>query len=298
MIAVITGANAGLGVQMSLALARAGATVVMACRSEERAGQAQALLDAEVPGASLATLRLDVSEPASIREFSDRFADRFGRLDLLVNNAGIVGAPLARNSAGQELHMATNYLGAFALTGRLLPLFHRDDGARIVNVGSLAHRFGRLDFDDIHWERRRYGEWRAYAQSKLATLAFTLELERRLRANGNGITALAAHPGFAATEIGNNNTLLNPGNALGKWFRNRVILPRIPSPEDAARPILHAARGEAVRGGDYYGPGGLLEIAGPPAPARVKPAARDVGTGRRLWDLSEAMTGVSYLSGL
>jgi len=298
MIAVITGANAGLGFQISLALARAGATVVMACRSDERAEQAQASLAAQVPGANLATLRLDVSEPASIREFSDQFAERFGRIDLLVNNAGIVGAPLSRNSAGQELHMATNYLGAFALTGRLLPLFNGEGGARIVNVGSLAHRFGQLDFDDIHWERRRYGEWRAYAQSKLATMAFTLELERRLRANGNGVTALAAHPGFAATEIGNNNALLNPGNALGKWFRERVILPRIPTPAAAARPILHAARDDAVRGGDYYGPGGWLEIAGHPAPARVKRAARDVGTGRRLWDLSEAMTGVSYLSDL
>ena len=297
MIAVITGANAGLGFQVSLALARVGATVVMACRSQERAERAKALLAAEVPGASLETLRLDVSEPASIAGFSDRFAARFGQLDLLVNNAGIVGAPLSRNSAGQEMHMATNYLGAFALTGRLLPLFSRDGGARIVNVGSLAHRLGRLDFDDIHWERRRYGEWRAYAQSKLATLAFTLELDRRLRANGGGITAVAAHPGFAATEIGKGNGILHPTSTIGEWLRDR-ILPYIPSAADAARPILHAALGDAVRGGDYYGPGGWLEISGHPSPARIKPAARNGETGRRLWDLSEAMTGVSYLSGL
>jgi NAD(P)-dependent dehydrogenase (short-subunit alcohol dehydrogenase family) len=269
----------------------------MACRSDERAGRARALLAAEAPGASIETLRLDVSEPASIREFSDRYAERFGRLDLLVNNAGIVGAPLARNSAGQELHMATNYLGTFALTGRLLPLFDGGGYARVVNVGSLAHLLGRLDFDDLNWNRGRYGEWRAYARSKLATLAFTLELDRRLRASGNGVTALAAHPGFAATEIGSGSALLNPGNPVGRWVRDKVI-PLIPTPENAVRPILHAASGEGVRGGEYYGPGGWLEIAGAPAPARVKPAARDGDLGRRLWAVSEALTGVSYLSGL
>jgi NAD(P)-dependent dehydrogenase (short-subunit alcohol dehydrogenase family) len=298
MIAVITGANTGLGFQTSRALARAGATVVMACRNGERAAQARALLAEEVPGASLVTLRLDVSEPESIRDFSKQFADRFGQVDLLINNAGVVGVPLARNSAGQEMHMATNYLGAFALTGRLLPLFSRGGGARVVNVGSLAHRLGRLDLDDLNWERGRYGKWRAYARSKLATLTFTLELDRRLRTYGGGVTALAAHPGFAATDIGKDSALLHPRNAIGRWLRDRIVLPRIPSAADAARPIVHAAHGEGARGGDYFGPGGWLEIAGAPAPARIKPAARNGETGRRLWALSEELTGVDYLSGV
>jgi len=297
MIAVITGANAGLGFQTTLALARAGATVVMACRNDERAQQARGQLAAEAPGARLEVLRLDVSEPESIRAFSAQFEAQFGQLDLLVNNAGVVGVPLSRNSAGQELHWATNYLGAFALTGRLLPLFRREGGTRIVNVGSLAHRIGRIDFADLDWKRRRYSEMRAYAQSKLATMAFTLELDRRLRRCGSGVTALSAHPGFAATEIGKDSALINPSNAIGRWLRDRVY-PYVPTPAAAAKAIILAACGERMQGGTYYGPGGFLEITGSPAPARVSKKSRDAAMAQRLWDVSEKSTGVSYLSGL
>jgi NAD(P)-dependent dehydrogenase (short-subunit alcohol dehydrogenase family) len=294
-IAVVTGANAGLGYQIALKLAREGMGVVMACRSLERAESARARLVAEVPDATAVMIRLDVSEPDSIGEFTRQFTDRVGQLDLLINNAGITGAPLARNSAGHELHLATNYLGVFALTGKLLPLFAGDRPGRIVNVGSLAHRFVKLDFDDIDWERSRYGEWRAYGRSKLALLTFTMELNRRLRQAGSNVIALAAHPGFAATEIGKSNPLTNPSNALGKWFNSKVEQ-RIPSAEEAARPILFAACDEGAEGGDYYGPGGWLEIAGAPARARLNPAARDVDAGRRLWALTESITGASYLS--
>ena len=294
-VAVVSGANAGLGYQATLQLARRGATVVMACRSLERAEHARRQLLAEAPGASMLIIPVDVSEPESIAAFGRQFAQQPGRLDLLINNAGIVGTPLQRNSVGHELQLATNYLGMFALTGTLLPLFRTDLPARIVNVGSLSHRLAKLDLENINWERGGYGPMRAYARSKLAVLTFTMELNRRLQQSGSNITALAAHPGFAATEIGKDNSLMNPKNAIGKWF-NRKMEAKIPSAAEAARPILLAACSEGVRGGDYYGPGGWLEIAGEPDKARLNPAARDIETGKSLWALSEAMTGVSYLA--
>jgi len=294
-VAVVTGANSGLGFQTALALARTGATVIMACRSEERARGAQAELCAQVPAARTALLPLDVSEPASIREFARRLADEHGRLDVLVNNAGVVGVPLTRNSAGHEMHLATNHLGAFALTGALLPLLRADVGARIVNVGSLGHRLARLDLDDANWERARYSPWQAYFRSKVALLTFTIELDRRLRATRGDVVALAAHPGFAATEVARNSAALAPQSSFAKWLQERIAV-LIPSPVDASRPIVHAACDASVRGGDYYGPRGFLEIRGAPARARLNPLVRDPQLGRQVWALSESLTGIRYLS--
>ena len=294
MVVVVTGANAGLGFQTALEFARSGATVVMACRSMERARQAQSDLLAQVPAARTMILRLDVSEPQSIQEFGRRFSERCGRLDLLINNAGVVGVPLSRNSAGHEMHLATNYLGAFALTGTLLPLFRKDAWTRIVNVGSLAHRLGRLDLADLNWERTPYNGWKAYSRSKVAMLSFTMELSRRLRESGHRVIAVAAHPGFAATDVSRNSPALTPGNPFSKWIMEKIGA-LIPTPAEASRPILHAARADGVGGGDYHGPGGFLEIRGMPGRARVNPIARDVDVGRRLWALSESMAGIRYL---
>jgi NAD(P)-dependent dehydrogenase (short-subunit alcohol dehydrogenase family) len=216
-------------------------------------------------------------------------------VDVLINNAGIIAMPLARNSVAHELQLATNYLGAFALTGTLLPCFRNDAPARIVNVGSLAHRLARLDLDDLNWEKTPYKEWTAYARSKLAMLTFTLELNRRLRRRGSQIIALGAHPGFAATEIGRDNTAIAPKNPFSKWFQEKAR-PLIPTAAKAAMPILHAACADGVRGGDYYGPRGFLEIGGRPGRARVNPIAKDADVGKRLWALSESMTGIRYLS--
>ncbi len=294
-VAVVTGANSGLGFQTALALARTGATVVMACRSAERAHGAQRELLAQVPEARPALLPLDVSEPESIREFARRLADEHGRLDVLVNNAGVVGVPLARNSAGHEMHLATNYFGSFALTGALLPLLRASGGARVVNVGSLGHRLARLDLDDPNWERGSYSPWQAYFRSKVALLTFTVELDRRLRASGGDVIALAAHPGFAATEVARNSAALTPQSGFGTWLQEKIAL-LIPSPADASRPIVHAACDPGVRGGDYFGPRGFLEIRGEPGKARLNPRVSDAGLGRRLWELSESMTGMRYLS--
>ena len=293
---VITGANAGLGFQTALKLAHAGARIVMACRNLEKARKAQSDLLAQVPDAQTVVLPLDVSEPASIREFGRQFSDQIGELDILINNAGMVGGPLTRNSVGSELQLVTNYLGAFELTGTLLPLFHDDAPARIVNVGSLAHRLAKLDLDDMNWEKSPYNEWKSYARSKLAVLVFTMELNRRLQQRSSKIIALGAHPGFAATEVGKNSAALNPTNPIGKWFNKRVES-FIPPAAEAARPIIHAACSEDARGGDYYGPSGFLEIGGKPGRARVNPRATELDLGKRLWALSESMTGIRYLSG-
>jgi len=296
-VAVVTGANAGIGFQAALNLSRMGAHVVMACRSMDKARKAQGEILAEVPDARAVIIPLDVSEPTSIEAFSRQFSEQIGQLDLLINNAGIVATPLARNSVGHEMQLATNYLGAFALTGRLLPYFTRIAQARIVNVGSLMHRFGKLDLDDLNWERTPYNEWQGYGRSKVAMLSFTMELDRRLRRSGSNIIALGAHPGFANTDVAKNSAGLKAESGFRAW-RQKKLEPLIPTAAEAVRPIIHAATAEGVSGGDYYGPSGFLEIGGKTARrARVNPVAKDVHIAERLWALSESMTGVRYLSG-
>ena len=295
-VAVVTGANAGLGYQTALELARTGATVVMACRSVERARKAQSDLLAQLPAARTTIIPLDLSEPESIEEFGRQLSDRCGPLDLLINNAGIVGVPMSRNRLGHEMQLATNYLGAFSLTGTLLPLFRKDAEARVVNVGSLAHRLGKLDLDDLNWEKTPYDPWKAYSRSKVAMLSFTMELNRRLGRSGSRIIALGAHPGFAATEVAKNSPALTPRNGFIRWIYEKIGA-LIPAAK-ASGPIVHAARGDRVSGGDYYGPSGLLEVRGKTGRARLNPIARDVEIGRRLWTLSESMTGIRYLSDL
>jgi NAD(P)-dependent dehydrogenase (short-subunit alcohol dehydrogenase family) len=294
---VVTGANSGIGFEAALHFARCGANVVMACRNLDKAHTAQRQILTEVPDARTVIIQLDVADLQSVQEFVRQFAEQIGELELLINNAGIVAIPLSRNNAGHELQLATNYLGAFALTGLLLPLFRKDIPARIVNVGSLAHRLGKLNTDDINWEKTDYGQWKAYANSKVATLSFTLELNRRLQKSGSNIIALAAHPGFANTNIHQNSPTLTRTNPLSKWIHSKMEA-LIPTAADAARPIILAADGSEVKGGDYYGPGGFLEIGGKPAKARINPLARDADLGKRLWAVSESLTGVSYLSDL
>lgn len=291
-IAVVTGANAGLGFEISKALLQQEYHVVMACRNAVKASAAHSRLLELVPGAEASVLPLDISVLGSVEKFATLFVNQFGELDLLINNAGIVAIPLTRNAAGHELLIATNYLGNFALVGRMLPLFNAVRPCRIVNVGSLAHRFGKLPLDDMNWHKDKYAPMKGYARSKVALLTFTLELNRRLV--GTNIVALAAHPGFAATEITANSPSMQPKGALSRWFQNRVE-PLIPKPADAARSIVHAALAEDVRGGDYFGPGGLLEIAGNPAKAKLNPKTKNTGNAKRLWALSEELTGVRYL---
>ncbi|TGD76230.1 SDR family NAD(P)-dependent oxidoreductase [Mangrovimicrobium sediminis] len=294
-IAVVTGANAGLGYHTSLKLAQRGYTVVMACRSAERAQKARDELLAQCPQGRFEVLPLDLSEPASVSEFFPAFREQFGSLDLLVNNAGIVGVPLTRNSAGHELHLATNYLGQFALTGMLLPLFPQDHPTRIVSVSSLAHRLGKVPLDDIDWHGGEYKPMAAYARSKLAMQSFIQELARRLEASGSNTISVSAHPGFAATEIANKTGMTKPKGPVRKWFQDRMQS-RVPTPDEASEPTMLAALGDDVKNGEYFGPGGFLEISGKPARAKINKRALDVDFGKQLWTLTEEMTGVQFLS--
>ena len=193
---VITGANSGIGYQSALHFAQQNAHVIMACRSVDKAEQARNRILEQTPHGRLSIIRLDVSDLESVHEFARHLDEECGQLDLLINNAGIVAMPLSRNEAGHESQLATNYLGAFALTGLLLPKFTSESHCRIVNVGSLAHRLGKLNLSDLNWEKTEYDEWKGYANSKVAMLSHTLELDRRLRAIHSPVIALAAHPGF------------------------------------------------------------------------------------------------------
>lgn len=292
---VTTGANSGIGFQTALFFARRGARVILACRSLDKAREGERRIQQQVPNAKTLVLPLDVSDLDSIRNFGRLFSEQVGELDILINNAGIVALPLTRTNAGHELLLATNYLGAFALTGTLMPYFKPDRPARIVNVGSIAHRFGRLNMDDLNWETTRYDQWKAYANSKVALLSHTLELNRRLRASGSPIIAVAAHPGMANTNIKQASEKLKPPGPIRRWYVKHMTK-LIPTAENAARAVILAATGDQVTGGDYYGPSGLFELGGAPKKARVSPIARDPVLSKRLWKLTEAMTGARYLS--
>lgn len=271
----MTGANSGLGAAAARELANAGATVVLACRDVARGEAAAATIRGQAEVGAL-----DLADLASVRAFA-RSVDR---VDVLVNNAGVMAVPKQRTADGFELQIGTNYLGHFALTGLLLPVLTD----RVVTLSSQAHRIGRIDLADLNWQHRRYRRWGAYAQSKLADLMFTFELQRRLTAAGSPLRAMAAHPGYAATELGSHTeSIQDRVIALG----NRLVAQRV---DMGALPTLYAATVPDLPGGSYVGPDGLAERAGYPRLVQPKRAARDPEVAARLWTLSEELTGVRF----
>lgn len=292
---VITGANSGIGFETAFHFARLGARVVMACRSPDKAASAKDQILAEVPNANLLVLPLDVSSLDSVREFARLFAEQVGQLDVLINNAGIALVEMGRNKDGHELQLATNYLGMFALTGLLLPFFNNEGLCRIVNISSLAHRTGKINLDDLNWETGEYTPWKGYANSKVAGMSYTMELNRRLADVNHNIIAVGAHPGFANTNINKGSATLSETKGLRKWMQTK-LQSKIPTAEQAAQAMILAAEGSDVKGGDYYGPGGFMEIGGKPGKAKINPLAKDTELGKKLWQVSEQMTGVSFLS--
>ncbi len=288
-VAIVTGANSGLGLAAAHALAAAGATVVLACRSSQNADRARASILAVTPRATVESEVLDVSSLSSVRSFAAAMQRRFATLDLLINNAGIMATPRQSSPDGFELQFATNHLGHFALTGLMMPLLSARRGSRVVAVSSIAARSGTIDFDDLMGERR-YDAWKAYNQSKLANLMFALELERRLRRAGLATTALAAHPGASTT-----NLFDTPGG----FFVKRVMSPLAKQflfqpAERGALPILFAATASEAQPSGYYGPHGFQEMKGPPGPAAIPRQALDQDVAARLWQVSEQLSGVSY----
>ena len=287
--AVVTGANIGLGFETAKALAEHGATVIMACRDEARGDAAAQSIQESLGSVPLTCPMLDLADLDSVRAFADEFAAGHDALDILVNNAGVMAPPERLvTKQGFELQLGTNHLGHFALTGLLLPQLLRTPGSRVVTVSSFAHEPGKIDFDDLQRERS-YTPYGAYSQSKLANLMFMLELDRRLKAASARTISVAAHPGFASTN------LQAAGPFLGSQpLSSRLVLAGVrllgQSPAQGAEPQLYAATAPGVEGGDYFGP--KNRIRGHVAPSTMAPQARDEATAARLWDVSKQLTGV------
>jgi NAD(P)-dependent dehydrogenase (short-subunit alcohol dehydrogenase family) len=282
-VAIVTGANTGIGKETARALATKGARVVLACRSEERGKDAvRDIREGELTGAVELEL-LDLSSLASVRDFADRIKTRYERLDLLINNAGVMMPPASKTAEGFELQIGINHLGHFALTGLLMDLLLATEGSRVVTVSSEAHKWGEIAFDDLQWESRPYKKMAAYGQSKLANLLFTYELQRRLDGAGAGTRSLSAHPGWTATD-------LQRGTPLFRFF-NPVFAMK---PWQGALPTLRAAADPEAPGGAFYGPHGFMNMRGFPVPAVSTPASHDEAVAGRLWETSEALTGVHF----
>ncbi|WP_419759976.1 SDR family oxidoreductase [Acidisoma sp.] len=288
--AVVTGAG-GLGYETALALARANAEVILAGRSAEKGAASVDRIKAQVPQANIRFEDLDLASLASVAAFANRMAAQHGTLDLLVNNAGVMAPPHRQATTdGFELQFGTNYLGHFALTAHLLPLLRAARAPRVVEVSSIAHRRATIGLKDLQGERS-YSPWRSYGQSKLAMLMFAIELQRRSDAGGWGLMSLAAHPGIARTELFTNG----PGSARIQKLMIGLVMPFVSQSAAAgALPLLFAATAPGAIAGAYYGPSGLREMKGAVGPARIMPQAWDTETAARLWQVSEALTGVTF----
>jgi NAD(P)-dependent dehydrogenase (short-subunit alcohol dehydrogenase family) len=286
--AIVTGANSGLGLVIARELARHGAAVVLACRSPQKGEAALAHVRAAAPGADIEPAALDLASLDSVRAFA---AAQDGPLDLLVNNAGVMAPPHRATADGFELQLGTNHLGHFALTGLLLDRLLAAPAPRVVTMSSIMHRYGRIRFDDLQGQRR-YGRWRAYCQSKLANLLFALELDRRARAAGARLVSAAAHPGWAATHLQTASPPLVDRAVLR--VMNRVVAQ---SADDGALPALYAATTPELPGASYAGPDGRSELRGSPRVVSMSRSAQDPATARRLWEVSEELTGVRYAFG-
>lgn len=284
-VAIITGANIGLGLQTAQALAGKGCHVVLACRNLDKASAAKAEILQHYPKAKIECLQLDLCSLKSVREFAAKFTEKHQHLDLLINNAGIMMPPYSLSEDGFESQLAANYLGHFALTGLLLPLLDKTPGARVVSLSSLAHNWSGMRFDDLQFSHG-YNKRKAYGQSKFACLMFAYELNRRLQKSGSKTLSVAAHPGVSATNLGQHIPRI-----LG------MFLPLIGQPAaDGALPTLYAALGKDIQGGDYCGPSGLQQMRGAPIKVGSNRASRDEATAKKLWNVSEALTGVRFLS--
>jgi NAD(P)-dependent dehydrogenase (short-subunit alcohol dehydrogenase family) len=288
-VAVVTGANQGLGFETAKALAGHGATVVLACRDQSRCSAAADRIREAVPTARVEPALLDLADLDCVRSFADELRGRHEALDILVNNAGVMAEPdRLTTKQGFELQFGTNHLGHFALTGLVLPLLMRTPGARIVTVSSIAHESGHIDFDDLQRERH-YSPYGAYSASKLANLLFTLELDRRLRRAGAGPISVGAHPGFASTNLQASGPFLGR-SPVSSWLTLAAVRIVGQSAAAGAEPQLYAATAPGVGGGDYFGP--TYRIRGHPASSSMATQARDEQVASRLWDVSKQLTGI------
>ena len=287
-LAIVTGANSGLGRIVARELARRGAHVIIASRDRAKGAEAASAIEAASTSSTVDCEQLDLADLGSIRAFADRVRAGHDHIDLLLNNAGVMATPYRRTADGFELQIGTNHFGHFALTGLLLPLLHERPHARVVIVASNAHKRGRMRFDDLQGERG-YSRWGAYAQSKLANLLFAFELNRRIKAAGWPLTCVAAHPGYSATnlQLSGPPPYERPVMRLGNWLFAQPA-------EMGALPLLYAATAPDLPGGSYVGPDRMGEMRGHPVLVEATERARDEEAARRLWEISERLTGVVY----
>lgn len=281
-VAIVTGANSGIGFEAAKALAVAGATVVVACRSIERGQAAQTALREAAPKATIDLLTLDLADLGSVRRFVEAFRERYVRLDLLINNAGVM-MPKERieTADGFELQFGTNHLGHFALTMQLLPMLTEAEGSRIVNVASSAQNFGGFDLDDLQWTKRSFNRMKSYGASKIANMLFTKELQRRLSEAGAPTIAVACHPGWTATN-------LQQTSPIARWLNPLLAM----KPWQGALPTLYAAVSPDAEPAAYYGPDGLGTMRGYPTRNKPADASTDADAALRLWTVSEELVGV------
>jgi len=290
-IAIVTGANVGVGYEAAREFARKGAQTILACRNIQKAQAAIEKIRKEIPAAPVEAMLLDLASLASVHKFTDTFKTKYDRLDILVNNAGIMWLPPGKTADGFERHFGTNHLGHFALTGLLIDLLQKTPGARVVTVSSVGHRSGSMDFEDLMFEKTEvYERQKVYGRSKLANLLFTYELQRRLETSNKDAIAVAAHPGMCKTDL-----LSKPESPL--FFK--LVMPLaglvVQSAAMGALPILRAAVDPEARGGEYYGPDGKNESRGYPVIVQSNQASHNMEDAARLWEVSEKLTGINYL---
>jgi NAD(P)-dependent dehydrogenase (short-subunit alcohol dehydrogenase family) len=290
--AVVTGANSGLGFESALALARAGADVVLACRDQAKGADALDRIVASAPDATVSLAPLDLADLASVSAFATAFAADHDGLDILLNNAGVMAIPRRETADGFEMQFGTNHLGHFALTAHLLDRLLARPGARVVTVSSAVAQMGRIRFDDLQGTGK-YGKWSAYSQAKLANQLFALELDRRASGQGIDLISVAAHPGYAATNL----------QSVGPQMSGSSLMERLTdvgnkifgqSAAGGALPSLYGATAPGVSGGHYFGPGGFMAQRGAPKEVSFVKAAKNPVVARRLWEVSEELTGVTF----
>ena len=290
---LVTGANSGLGLRTSEALAAKGAAVLMACRNQDKAAAALETVKAAATGPAPEVVALDLAELSSVQRAAEQVDGSAERLDVLVNNAGVMALPKSKTADGFEMQLGTNHLGHFALTGRLMPALLRSETPRVVTVSSNGHRMGRMRWDDLMWENSRYQKWLAYGRTKLANLLFAYELDRRARAAGSPLISAAAHPGYAATNLSSQGPQMSGRKSFLKVVK--VFEGTLAQPDaQGALPLLYAATMPDVVGGSFYGPDGFMRQRGYPERQTSSSRSTSEDDAQRLWQWSEEKTGVTF----
>ncbi|MCB9248410.1 MAG: SDR family NAD(P)-dependent oxidoreductase [Ignavibacteriales bacterium] len=280
-VVIVTGSSSGIGFEAAKALTNKNAKVIIAVRNLEKGENAKSKILSENKNADIVLMKLDLADLSLVKSFAEEFKSKFNKLDLLINNAGVMIPPYSKTKDGFELQMGTNHFGHFVLTLKLLELLEKTPNARIVNVSSSAHKYGNINFDDLTWEKRKYKSWKAYGDSKIANLYFTKELSTRLA--DKNIKVTAAHPGWTATDLQRHSSMFE---FLNQFFAMKQ--------DQGALPTLRAATDEGAKSGDYYGPDGWQEWRGYPILVQPNALAKDESIAKKLWEVSEELTNVKF----